>query len=121
MNKLPKKLHAVSLRDAVLCADCETISNSAQHECLVCGSRSLVNFARMLGKNNSSQIRQADQSKHNVTICLNVDGLAVREINDVISWLSRLVESSADAICHTFHIQIEPAIEHAEAGAGKAA
>ncbi len=42
-------LNAVSLRQAVLCADCDVISNSPHDACMVCGSRSLLPLARVLG------------------------------------------------------------------------
>ena len=44
-----RQLNAVSLRNAVLCADCDTVSDSPHDECLVCGSRSLFNISRALG------------------------------------------------------------------------
>ena len=42
-------LNAVALQNAVLCAECDVVSNSPHDQCLVCGSRSLFNIARMLG------------------------------------------------------------------------
>jgi hypothetical protein len=44
-----RQLNAISLRNAVLCADCDTVSDSPHDECLVCGSRSLFNISRALG------------------------------------------------------------------------
>jgi len=42
-------LNAISLRSAVLCADCDVVSDSPHDCCLVCGSRSLLNVSRLLG------------------------------------------------------------------------
>jgi hypothetical protein len=42
-------LNAVALQNAVLCAECDVVSDSPHDQCLVCGSRSLFNIARMLG------------------------------------------------------------------------
>src|SRR5271168_3431447 len=44
-----RHLNAISLKNAVLCADCDTVSDSPHDECLVCGSRSLFNISRPLG------------------------------------------------------------------------
>jgi hypothetical protein len=44
-------LNAVALQNAVLCAECEVVSDSPHDQCLVCGSRSLVNICRMFGGN----------------------------------------------------------------------
>jgi hypothetical protein len=42
-------LNAISLKCAVLCANCDVISDSPHDLCRVCGSRSLFNISRMLG------------------------------------------------------------------------
>src|ERR1700680_1990512 len=44
-----RPLNSISLRNAVLCADCEVVSDSPHDHCLVCGSRSLLNISRLLG------------------------------------------------------------------------
>jgi hypothetical protein len=43
--------NAVALQNAVLCAECDVVSDSPHDRCLVCGSRSLFNIARMFGGN----------------------------------------------------------------------
>jgi len=44
-------LNAVSLQNAVLCAECDVVSDSPHDQCLVCGSHSLFNISRVLGGN----------------------------------------------------------------------
>jgi hypothetical protein len=44
-------LNAIALQNAVLCAECDVVSDSPHDRCLVCGSRSLFNIARMFGGN----------------------------------------------------------------------
>jgi hypothetical protein len=44
-------LNAVPLQNAVLCAECDVVSDSPHDTCLVCGSHSLVNVARIFGGN----------------------------------------------------------------------
>jgi hypothetical protein len=43
------ELSSVPLLEAVLCADCEIISNSAGDRCEICGSPSLLSLGRVLG------------------------------------------------------------------------
>ena len=43
------ELSSVPLLEAVLCADCEIISNSSGERCEICGSRSLLSLGRVLG------------------------------------------------------------------------
>jgi hypothetical protein len=42
-------LNSVPLQNAVLCAECDVVSDSPHDICLVCGSRSLFNIARIFG------------------------------------------------------------------------
>ena len=46
-----QSLNTVALNNAVLCADCDVVSDSPHDKCLVCGSRSLLNIAKILGGN----------------------------------------------------------------------
>lgn len=42
-------VNAVCLQNAVLCADCEVISDSPHDACRVCGSHSLLSLSCVLG------------------------------------------------------------------------
>lgn len=44
-----RDLNVVCLQNAVLCVDCEMVSNSPHDHCLICGSHSLVNLSCILG------------------------------------------------------------------------
>jgi len=61
-------LNAVALQNAVLCAECDIVSDSPHDICLVCGSRSLFNIARMFGgnlpKNRTTQIEAQIKEPH---------------------------------------------------------
>jgi len=51
-NDLPvvrRPLNAVALQNAVLCAECDVVSDSPHDRCLVCGSPSLFNIAYLFG------------------------------------------------------------------------
>ena len=45
----PRVLNAIPLENAVLCAECDVVSDSPHDICLVCGSHSLFNIARVFG------------------------------------------------------------------------
>ena len=49
VSEVSRCLNAVALQNAVLCAECDVVSDSPHDRCMVCGSRSLVNISRMLG------------------------------------------------------------------------
>ena len=46
-----RALNAVPLQNAVLCAECDVVSDSPHDVCMVCGSHSLFNVARIFGGN----------------------------------------------------------------------
>src|SRR6266568_9612661 len=46
-----RAVNAVALGNAVLCAECDVVSDSPYDVCLVCGSHSLFNVARIFGGN----------------------------------------------------------------------
>lgn len=46
----PAKCEQIQLAKAVLCQDCETISNTPHPYCPACGSQSLLQLARVLNR-----------------------------------------------------------------------
>jgi hypothetical protein len=48
-GKQGRFLNAVPLKNAVLCAECDVVSDSPHDVCMVCGSRSLFSIARVFG------------------------------------------------------------------------
>lgn len=49
-------VNAVRLQQAVLCANCDTISDSPHDSCSICGSRSLLPLSRILGEVRSGAV-----------------------------------------------------------------
>ena len=47
-NETKVEFNAVRLQQAVLCVNCDVISDSRNNNCIVCGSRSLLPLARVL-------------------------------------------------------------------------
>ena len=69
-------LSTIQLMTAVLCADCEVVSDSPGEVCSVCGSRSLLNLARVLGGSIGEErailLSEEDAStRHMFTVLLN--------------------------------------------------
>ena len=69
-----RPLNAVALQYAVLCADCDVVSDSPHDICMVCGSRSLVNICRILGgkmPKNRAELLKPERVKINREIVLH--------------------------------------------------
>ena len=70
--------NAIALQNAVLCAECDVVTDSPHDTCLVCGSRSLFNIARMLGGNLpqnriASVPSETMEARHEVLFCFAND------------------------------------------------
>ncbi len=61
------EVNAVRLQQAVLCADCDVISDSPRDTCLVCGSRSLLPLARVLGEHRPELLPAQDAGVHHAS------------------------------------------------------
>ena len=77
-GKWQPTLNSVALVEAVLCADCEIISNSGGETCEVCGSRSLLSVSRVLGgciDGERATLVEADHSlfRNGFTVLVNPD------------------------------------------------
>ena len=74
-------LNTVPLLNAVLCADCEVISDSSGEVCSVCGSRSLLNLGRVLGGSVGGERavvlpEEEEQPRRMFTVLVNRDASA---------------------------------------------
>ncbi|HEY4930568.1 MAG TPA: hypothetical protein VII23_03270 [Terriglobales bacterium] len=79
MNAAPKPepiLNTIHLLSAVLCADCEVISDSTGDVCAVCGSHSLISLSRVLGGSVGEArativATDEQQARHGFTLFVN--------------------------------------------------
>lgn len=64
---VPRNL--IPLQQAVLCANCEVVSDSRNGHCIVCGSPSLLNLARVLDGQSRSPERRLRALKSRAAAC----------------------------------------------------
>jgi hypothetical protein len=68
-------LTSLNLENAVLCADCEVISDSNGEVCGACGSRSLLSLGRVLGGSVGSErariVDEAELLRSGFTVLVN--------------------------------------------------
>ncbi len=103
MDDAPKfdpGLNTVHLLNAVLCADCEVISDSATDVCEVCGSHSLLSLGRVLGGTIGGEravLVPAGQSEFRTTLTLMVNPGASTALRPSRRWVrsERLGKSSS--------------------------
>jgi ribosomal protein L32 len=71
-SRARRLLNAVALQHAVLCAECDVVSDSPHDVCMVCGSHSLVNICKILGgempKNRAVLRHEPVEVRHEVVL-----------------------------------------------------
>jgi len=67
LSRVDRPLNAVALQYAVLCAECDVVSDSPHDICMVCGSRSLVNICRILGEMPKNRAEVLNQEPVKIT------------------------------------------------------
>ncbi len=103
-----RSLNAVLLMEAVLCVDCETVSNSPHDQCLVCGSKSLLNLHRLLEPTLPHQSRASRHVRYNLEIVARVNGMTADDLNHTAESISRVLNAKASGDWDSFHINIKP-------------
>jgi len=106
-----QKLNVVLLKDAVLCVDCETISDSPHDKCLVCGSSSLFNVHRVLNGTLPHETELLGV-KYNLEIIARVNGMTAADLNQTAESIARLLGSKQSGGWESFHINVEPVVDN---------
>jgi hypothetical protein len=108
-------LGAVPLQGAVLCVNCECVTDSRFDECLVCGSRSLFSLARMLGGTQLSSTATRSNRGENIAlldveISVNLKQIEPRDLNAAIESITNLIGPTLGQGRACFHIKVEPVL-----------
>jgi hypothetical protein len=86
------------------------------NECIVCGSHSLLNIARMLGGSQISQTANRSKKDRNFTlydleIAIGLQQMESRDLNDTIEGITALIGPSLVQGQARLHIKVEPVVE----------
>ena len=105
-----QKAGAVPLQGAVLCLDCECITNGRIDVCPVCGSRSLLNIGQMLGGSPLPGPSPSPQShlRFDLTFTIELKQMVPRDVNTAIERITRMIEPRLGQRGACFHVHVEP-------------
>jgi hypothetical protein len=107
---------AVPLQSAVLCIDCESVSDSRCDECPVCGSRSLLNLARLLGgtlAHGVNSLTKTENTLFDLEISVALSRIEAKDLNAVVEGIIDVIGSSLGRDRASFHINVEPVVSTA--------
>jgi len=106
----------VPLQSAVLCVDCESVSNSRFDECPVCGNHSLFSIARMLGGTLLPDKVNCAKKDDNILlfdleITIYLKQMEPKDLNAVVEGITSLIEPRLGRGRASFHIKVEPVVD----------
>ena len=121
-----RDVDVIPLQNAVLCVDCESVSNSRCAVCPTCGSRSIFNLFRMLGGTlfgQEAKFLEDGQGvlKFDLEITIRLKGMEARDLNTAVEGITRLIAPKLDHTGASFHIKVEPVRDNSREPAEKAA
>lgn len=113
--KKQAELGAVPLQGAVLCVDCECVTDGRSDECLVCGSHSLLSVARIVGGTLLSHKAGPQPETNNVLydleITVELKLIGSKDLSDTIEGIATLVGPRLGRGRACCHIKVEPIVD----------
>ena len=115
----------LTLQNASVCVECESVTDDRLKECPVCGSPTLLNFGRMIGGTLPlHKINRATEKNHaerfDLEFTIDLKEMELKDLNAAIQYITgllgpRLVRGRAHC-----HISVEPVAAGGDAGADAA-
>jgi len=98
------------LWSAVLCLDCEVISNSRSDECPACRGHSVVSMARLLGGSllGHNLPQPIDNVSFDIRLTIDLQRMQAKDLNATLESLNDVVGSRITQGRGSFHINVEP-------------
>ena len=115
--ELERGLTSIRLQNAVLCVDCEIVSNSAHDECSICGSRSLLSLQRMLGGALGDDrrvpiVHSGKKVRYDLELTLKAHDIGGNDMTAVIESITRLGRPEVGGVVESLHINVESVVEY---------
>jgi hypothetical protein len=104
----------VPLHNAVLCVDCESLSASRHDQCPVCGGRSLLVLARLLGGPLSAHRRDGNNEEpvtFKVDITITLTGRKAEEFSATVGGIASVLAPALGRETASFHIDVTPVVQ----------
>lgn len=108
-------LGAVPLQSAVLCVDCECVTDGRSDECLVCGSRSLLSIARIVGGTLSREAECSQKDKnivlYDLEITVDLKLIEPKDLSATLEGIASLIGPRLGRGRACCHIKVEPVVD----------
>ena len=101
----------VPLQCAVLCVDCESVSNSQLDVCPVCGGHSLLSIARILGGTLFAEKAKPAVVLFDMEISIHLKQVEGSDLTQTVKGITNAIQPSLSRGRASFHVNVEPAAE----------
>jgi hypothetical protein len=106
----------LSLQNAVLCLDCEAVTNSRCDECPVCGGRALHSLVRMLGGRLLPRMAERTERNDNIVrfdldMAIALTQIEAKDLNVVLQGITSLIGPRMGGRGASFHVNVEPVVD----------
>ena len=100
----------IPLNGAVLCLDCEVISNSRGDECTVCRGHSLLSLGRILGGSvrDRKPEGKSESGSFDITLTVSIQQMHANDVNTTLEDLSSVIGPRLAEGRASFHINVQP-------------
>jgi hypothetical protein len=102
---------ALALWNAVICVDCEVISNTSGDECPACKNRSVVGLARMLGGSllvhKVQRSHECESVQYDVNITVELQQIHARDLTTTIERLTNVIGPMLMRGRASFHVNVD--------------
>lgn len=117
---------AVPLLNAVLCVDCECVTDGRFDKCLVCGSRSLLSIAKIVGgtlltHEPNGPRKDQDIVQFDLEITIALRQIEPKDLSAAVESITSLIGPSLGRGRACCHINVEPVMGSCTAQEPKAA
>jgi hypothetical protein len=102
---------ALALWNAVICVDCEVISNTPADECPACKNRSVVGLARMLGgsllAHKVQRSQECESVLYDVNIIVELRQMHAQDLTTTIERLTNVIGPMLARGQASFHVNVD--------------
>jgi hypothetical protein len=118
MSDNQQDVDIVPLQTAVLCVDCESVTDSRSNQCPVCGSHSIFNLFQVLGGTLFQHKTQDAPGlgrlvQYDLKMTISLQRMPARALNETVEGITLLLTPKLAQGLASFHINVKPVVDKA--------
>lgn len=116
MSENQRDVDAVPLQTAVLCVDCESVTDSRSNQCPVCGSHSIFNLFKVLGgtllkRRPKDSLGSGRLVQFDLKMTISLQQVPARDLDQTVESITLLITPQLARGQASFHINVKPVVD----------